>query len=145
MSKWKYRGKIMNTPPENAYGFVYIIVFPSNNDYYIGSKQFYFNRNVIMSKKAKKEFFEKEGLRRKRKTVSKESDWKEYLSSSKTIEERCKIEEAKFIIQELFDTKQHMLLKEAYLIAEAFLDFDEKILNSWLSIKAVKLKNPQNV
>jgi hypothetical protein len=98
-----------------------------------------------MSKKAKKEFFEKEGLRRKRKTVSKESDWKEYLSSSKTIEERCKIEEAKFIIQELFDTKQHMLLKEAYLIAEAFLDFDEKILNSWLSIKAVKLKNPQNV
>jgi hypothetical protein len=73
---WIYKGKpfIINDI-DKYWGFVYKISNTETGEFYYGSKQFAFVKNLIMSKKKKKEHFEQSGLRRKRIKVINESDW----------------------------------------------------------------------
>ena len=72
-SHWLHDGSILENAPENTQGFVYIILNKINNKKYIGRKYFYSTRRV-----------KKKGSKR-RKVVRKESDWKQYVGSSKTL------------------------------------------------------------
>jgi predicted GIY-YIG superfamily endonuclease len=70
--------------PENCIGFVYLIKNNVNNKIYIGRKSLYSNTN---KKLTKKEISEQTGPGRKptKKLVTKESNWKVYMGSSKEL------------------------------------------------------------
>jgi predicted GIY-YIG superfamily endonuclease len=70
--------------PENCIGFVYLIKNNINNKIYIGRKSLYSNTN---KKLTKKEISEQTGPGRKptKKLVTKESNWKVYMGSSKEL------------------------------------------------------------
>jgi predicted GIY-YIG superfamily endonuclease len=70
--------------PENSIGFVYLIKNLINNKIYIGRKSLYSNTN---KKLTKKEISEQTGPGRKptKKLVTKESNWKVYMGSSKEL------------------------------------------------------------
>ena len=92
MKKWFYYDKLMNPYrmesledfPENCIGFVYLIKNLINNKIYIGRKSLYSNTN---KKLTKKEISEQTGPGRKptKKLVTKESNWKVYMGSSKEL------------------------------------------------------------
>jgi hypothetical protein len=67
MSQWMYKGQAFETPGE-YYGFVYLITNKSSGKSYIGKKFFWSKKRKIVKKK--------------RKSFTVESDWKEYWSSS---------------------------------------------------------------
>lgn len=78
MNNWIYRNKILSEIPEDAFGFVYRITNLTNNNYYIGKKQFYSTtRKKIPGRK-------------NRRVIIKESNWKKYTSSSKELKEQIK-------------------------------------------------------
>lgn len=139
---WKYKNKTLKEIPENSFGFTYKITNIKTKNFYIGYKQFYSITNPIMSKKRKLEYLDKTGLKRKREKKIKESDWKDYKSSSKKLQQMViqNPNDFKFEILELFETKAEMLLKEAYYIIKEFLNKNPLILNEWISIKSFKLK-----
>lgn len=62
--------------PEGAVGFVYVIQNEGSGEYYIGKKSLYSTRTLPPLK----------GTKRKRK-VTKQSDWIKYQSSSKIVKE----------------------------------------------------------
>jgi hypothetical protein len=92
MNNWFYCDKLMNPYrmesledfPENCIGFVYLIRNNINNKIYIGKKSLYSNTN---KKLTKKELAEQTGPGRKptKKLVTKESNWKVYMGSSKEL------------------------------------------------------------
>lgn len=68
---WHYQGQPLLSPPDGAVGFVYLIENTTNGKRYIGKKQFYSTRKLPPLKGKKR-----------RRTVVKESDWREYTGSS---------------------------------------------------------------
>jgi hypothetical protein len=70
--------------PENCIGFIYLIKNLVNSKIYIGRKSLYSNTN---KKLTKKEISEQTGPGRKptKKLVTKESNWKVYMGSSKEL------------------------------------------------------------
>lgn len=72
---WKYKNKLFESEDIGDYvGFVYIITDLSNNKKYIGKKNFWSTRRLPPLK----------GKSRRR-TVKKESDWKDYFGSSEQV------------------------------------------------------------
>jgi len=92
MKEWLYVSEKDNTCsiksledfPENCIGFIYIIKNQTTGKIYIGKKSLYSNTN---KKLTKKEIAEQTGPGRKptKKLVSKESNWKVYMGSSKEL------------------------------------------------------------
>ena len=74
---WLYNDIELLEAPEGATGFVYRIDI--NNGFYVGKKEFYAYRKVP---KGKKELDLQDGRASKKKLVVKESNWKNYCSSS---------------------------------------------------------------
>ena len=72
-SHWLYKGSLLETVPDNIHGFVYLILNKINDKKYIGRKYFHSTRRV-----------KKKGTTR-RKIIRKESDWKQYVGSSKSL------------------------------------------------------------
>jgi hypothetical protein len=70
--------------PENCVGFIYLIKNRTTGKIYIGKKSLYSNTN---KKLTKKELAEQTGPGRKptKKLVTKESNWKVYMGSSKEL------------------------------------------------------------
>jgi hypothetical protein len=70
--------------PENCVGFIYLIKNRNTGKVYIGKKSLYSNTN---KKLTKKEIAEQTGPGRKptKKLVTKESNWKVYMGSSKEL------------------------------------------------------------
>jgi len=70
--------------PENCVGFIYLIKNRTTGKIYIGKKSLYSNTN---KKLTKKEIAEQTGPGRKptKKLVTKESNWKVYMGSSKEL------------------------------------------------------------
>ena len=70
--------------PENCIGFIYLIKNQTTGKIYIGKKSLYSNTN---KKLTKKEIAEQTGPGRKptKKLVTKESNWKVYMGSSKEL------------------------------------------------------------
>ena len=73
MSHWLYEGKILDTIPNGHFGFIYLITNTQSGRKYIGRKYFYSTRRIKVKG------------RKLRKVVRKESDWKSYIGSNKTL------------------------------------------------------------
>ena len=73
MSHWLYENKTLNTIPNGHFGFVYLITNLSSGRKYIGRKYFYSTRRIKVKG------------RKTRKVIRKESDWKHYIGSNKTL------------------------------------------------------------
>ena len=79
---WTYQGRIYNDLkdfPEDTHGFIYEVTHLPSGMKYLGKKVLYFNRTLPPLK----------GQKRKRK-VTKESDWKDYYGSHPKIKELIK-------------------------------------------------------
>lgn len=101
---WTYRGKIFETEDiKENYGFVYIITDNQTGKQYIGRKYFWSTRKVKNKKRRQKS----------------ESDWKNYYSSSKTINDLYKEygpSRFKREILSLHDTKGQVNYNETKLL-----------------------------
>jgi|TARA_B110000908_G_C10263797_1_gene461644 hypothetical protein len=73
MSHWKYKGKSFEVVPDEFFGFVYLITNTISNRKYIGRKYFGTTRRVKVKGKTR------------RKVIRKESDWRSYVGSSKSV------------------------------------------------------------
>lgn len=84
MSHWLYNGEPFTEVPEKAFGFVYKITNTKTGKKYLGRKQFNSTRRKPLTKK------QKDAGRVKRTVVRNESDWRDYTSSSNTLNEDIK-------------------------------------------------------
>ena len=73
MSHWVYNGKPLLEAPEEFFGFVYLITNKKSGKKYIGRKYFGTTRRVKVKGK------------KRRKVIRKDSNWREYTGSSKTL------------------------------------------------------------
>lgn len=101
--------------PEDAIGFVYKITDINLKKYYIGIKLLYSTRTLPPLK----------GQKRKRK-VTKDSDWRKYCSSSGKISEKIKANKElfKFQILSFHPSKSLLKLEEARMVIENINDPD---------------------
>jgi len=91
---WLYKNKEINTIedfPPNTFGFVYIIIHKPSEKCYIGRKNLFLNQKKKLTKKELSEITGP-GRRPKSKAIQKESDWKTYYGSNKTLIELVKNE-----------------------------------------------------
>ena len=75
MSHWSYKRKPFTDIPDEAFGFIYRITDKKKRKKYIGRKYFYSTRRVKQKGKTR------------RKVVTKESNWRVYVGSSKLLTE----------------------------------------------------------
>ena len=73
MSHWLYKGDEFLDSPEDYFGFVYLITNIKSGKKYIGRKYFGTTRRVKVKGK------------KRRKVIRKDSNWKEYTGSSKSL------------------------------------------------------------
>jgi predicted DNA-binding protein len=73
---WLYNKEPFEEIPEGIVGYVYLITNLTNNRKYIGKKNFYFSKT--------------RQVKGKKKRIKVESDWKDYWSSSKTLQMEVK-------------------------------------------------------
>lgn len=74
---WIYNNEIVETPPDDAIGFVYLITNLTNGRRYIGKKLLSFSKTTYKVVKLKN------GTKKRKKIRSRvESDWQDYWSSS---------------------------------------------------------------
>jgi hypothetical protein len=79
MSHWLYKGQQIEHVPEGTFGFIYLITNLLNNKKYVGRKYVSSTRKKPLTAKQKRE-----GKKRQTK-VTTESDWRDYMGSSKTL------------------------------------------------------------
>ena len=73
MSHWLYKGETLTESPEDCFGFVYLITNIKSDKKYIGRKYFGTTRRVKVAGK------------KRRKVIRKDSNWREYTGSSKSL------------------------------------------------------------
>jgi hypothetical protein len=139
---WLYNNiPICEIPEGDWYGFVYKISKKNTGEYYWGCKSFYNITNPKISKKKANELYTGKGRKKTRLQKIKESDWKDYLSSSKKVQEMIEIDGLdayKFEIISFHKSYTSMMMEETFLILKDFISGNTKILNEWLSIKIRK-------
>ena len=78
---WYYDNKIVDSLPEDCFGFVYIITNTTSGRMYIGKKLAKFSKTTYKTVKLKN------GTKKKKKIRSKiDSDWQEYYGSSPNLQ-----------------------------------------------------------
>ena len=124
---WTYLGQEIDYVPEEAYGFVYRIDF-SDGRYYIGKKNFRTKRKRRFGKKEIAKMTDKR--LKKYEIVVKESNWREYNSSSKEVQKLIKdgLSHSKKILHICYHSKQ-LTYYEALEQFKANVLEDEKSLN----------------
>lgn len=127
MSDWIYNGEVFLEPGDN-YGFVYIITNKIDNRQYIGKKFFW----SVRRKQVKK-------VRRR---VTTESDWKTYWSSSDEVQadvQRLGVENFTREIIHLCPNKgtaNYLEAKEQF--TRSVLENKNLWYNSWISVKVMR-------
>jgi hypothetical protein len=87
--------------PENTYGFIYKITHLPTNKSYIGKKVLYHNKKIKLTKKELAEYEGVVGRRPSYKIAIKESDWKKYWGSNKSLLELVKSEPEENFVKEI--------------------------------------------
>lgn len=139
---WKFGKKEITTLkqcPENVYGFIYLITIKNPNTqkkYYIGKKNFFFERKINISKKQYEQLNDKR--LKKYKINILESDWLDYKSSCIPLLEEIKnenIEIEKTILEFCFSKRELTYKEVKYLFKYEVLErndfFNNNILNKF--------------
>ena len=124
---WKYKDSIItniNQIPEGTVGFIYKIVNKESGEWYIGKRSLFSSRTLPPLK----------GYKRKRK-VTKESDWLKYQSSSQTVKNW--ILPDKIILKYCY-SKKEMTYEEIRALMCSYALEDTKSLNENISGKFFK-------
>lgn len=119
---WIYRTteiKELFQVPDKAIGFIYLITNTDTNQWYIGKKSLYSHITKPPLK----------GYKRKRK-VTKESDWKTYMSSSDIVKDWQNT--TKEILEFAFSKKELTYLETKYLFKFDALEDDYCVNNNIL-------------
>lgn len=81
-NKWKHEGVDVDTPPEKAVGFIYLITNTMTNRKYIGKKKLTNTKTSIRTVTLKN------GTKKKKKFKSEvDSDWREYYGSNTELQQ----------------------------------------------------------
>jgi hypothetical protein len=140
MEQWTYKDQLFESEHiEDYVGFVYLITDLSNNKKYVGKKNFWATRRLPPLK----------GKTRRR-TVKKESDWKDYFGSSEQVKmlvESQGRENFKREILHLCSTKGAMSYLEAKEQFDREVLFSDEYYNEFIGCKihAKHVKGIQNV
>ena len=121
---WHYDGKILEEPPDDAFGFVYLIECTKNGKKYYGKK--------LLTKAGYKQ------VKGKRKKIRKESDWKTYFGSSKELLADVELLGEKYFkrtILRFCKTRGECNYFESKFILESDAIISDKYYNDWLSVK----------
>lgn len=121
---WHYNGNILEEPPEDAFGFVYLIECTKNGKKYYGKK--------LLTKAGYKQ------VKGKRKKIRKESDWKTYFGSSKELLADVELlgeKHFKRTILRFCKTRGECNYFESKFILESDAILSDKYYNDWLSVK----------
>tara|TARA_B110000858_G_scaffold180034_1_gene217276 strand:+ start:1616 stop:2053 length:438 start_codon:yes stop_codon:yes gene_type:complete len=84
MSHWLYNNTIIEEAPTGSFGFVYLITNIKSGKMYIGRKYLGKTRRVKQKGKSR------------RKVIRKDSDWRTYIGSSKTLQEHINKNKSNF-------------------------------------------------
>ena len=142
MSKWTYKGKPITEVPEGMHGFVYRVTWKceepylkNNICYYIGSKSFFSNTNAKISKKRSEELYTGKGRKPTRERKTKESTWRTYKTSSKSVQALVKEKGEDFFKWEILSfstTKTNLSYDEnKYILCNDCLK-DSSCWNAWI-------------
>jgi hypothetical protein len=140
MDQWTHKGQLFESGQIEEYvGFVYLITDLSNNKKYVGKKNFWAVRKLPPLK----------GKTRRR-TVKKESDWKDYFGSSEQVKmlvESQGRENFKREILHLCNSKGEMSYLEAKEQFDREVLFSDEYYNEFIGCKihAKHVKGIQNV
>ena len=122
---WLYEEKVINSiedMPEGTFGFIYEVEHKKTGEKYIGKKVVYFNRTLPPLK----------GKKRKRK-VTKESDWQTYCGSNPRIKELLKegnqSEFIRIILKFVSSKKLLTYYENKYLFMKGVIEPESKYIN----------------
>lgn len=122
LSPWTYRGvEFTSELIGKNVGFVYMIVNTINSTYYIGKKTFFQTRRTKVKGK------------KKRKVVTKESDWKTYTSSSEIVNAEIEKHGKQHFYRKILSLHQS---KRSLNYSEVREQFAYKVLEDPLSLNA---------
>ena len=142
---WKYNGNEITDVsqlPSNTHGFIYKITHIPSGKAYIGKKVLQFHRKVKLTKKDLLIYEGQPGRKPKYKLKIKESDWKTYYGSNKTLTELINnepVENFKRTILKLATTKklltyyetQHQFVNQVLERPDEF--FNDNILGKFFT------------
>lgn len=125
---WTYQGQLFESENINNYvGFVYLITDLSNGKKYVGKKNFWSNRKLPPLK----------GKTRRR-SVKKESDWKDYFGSSEQVKMLVESEGRNNFSREILylcNTKGEMSYLEAKEQFDREVLFSDEYYNEFIGCK----------
>lgn len=134
MNCWLHEGECLEQPPEGYYGFIYMITNLLDSRIYVGKKQFTHKKKTKLSKKARV------GTRKRIKVEQVDSQWLNYWSSSKELQEDVKnLGEDKFKREIL-----HLCKNKAELsYYEGYCQYHLEVLikpsyNKWIMVRVYK-------
>lgn len=126
-NKWIYNNVPIETVPDGAVGFVYLITNTISGKMYVGKKIFFSSKTIQKNKKKKR--------------IKVESDWKWYYGSNQTLKDLVSLHEKKFFTREIlhicYSKSQcsYLEIKEQ-LSRDAILSPD--YYNDWVSCKITR-------
>jgi len=131
--KWKLYNttETVEDIPDNTFGFIYVLHFDTG-EYYIGKKQFYNKKTLPELKNGKQRpnsiriGKNKNGKRVYFDVITVESNWREYVSSSKILGNRKIVDKE---ILEFAETKKMLTYLEEKWLFEAEVLTDTNALN----------------
>lgn len=138
---WLYNNTTISSieeTPENSIGFIYKITCTKTGKFYIGKKNLYSTISKPLTKKELSEY-DKPGKKPTKKKVTKESDWKTYLGSSKEFKQYVKDNGSENFTKEILQfckSKKSLTLYEIihiikYNCLESELSFNDNILGKF--------------
>lgn len=124
MECWQWQGECLDTPPEGAYGFIYLIVDDTGKKYW-GKKAFVHATKKKISKKVQKE----SGTRKRIERGTKDSKWADYWGSSlpllEYIKERGTEGFQRHVLKICFDKQSLAYWEMVYLVQNEVLFRDD--------------------